>query len=62
MNEVWPIGQVDQYGDYPLAWALSFTVAAALFAVGLIGYGRRLSREVPAELSTLRSPVRGATA
>ncbi len=50
LNERWPIGQVDQYGDYPLAWAVSFSVAASLFGVGLVGYGRRLAAEVPAEL------------
>ncbi len=50
LDEVWKVGPLDAYGDHPLAWSISFTLGAGLFAAGLLGYGRWLANEVPADL------------
>lgn len=45
------VGPVDAYGDRPLAHAIGLTLGAVLSAVALALLGRRLAREVPAEVA-----------
>jgi hypothetical protein len=60
LDEVWRVGPIDEYGDHPLAFALSFSLAAALFALGLAGYGRQLAAEEPAVLPAPTMPAPSA--
>lgn len=43
-------GTVDEYGDYPTARVVGFTVAATMWAVALAGIGWALTREEPMHL------------
>ena len=44
------VGWRDSFGDYPLVTAISLTVGAAFFAIGLVGLGHWLRHEEPANL------------
>ena len=48
-DEVYRIGPVDSYGDYPVAWLVPFCVCAAVSAATLAVIGVRLRAERPAE-------------
>lgn len=65
-DEVYRVGPVDSYGDYPLAWLVPFVVCAAVSAWALTVIGLRLAAEpragfgampgAPAERSPTRRP------
>ena len=44
------VGTPGQYGDYPLAWGLGITVGLVIVAAGLLGIGRWLRGEEPADV------------
>ena len=48
LMEALRVGPVDRYGDYPAAWHTGFSLAVALFALGLFSIGRWLRSEEPA--------------
>jgi hypothetical protein len=50
-NEVFRVGPVDEYGDYPLAWFVPFVTCAACSAAALFTIGRQLRAERPADLT-----------
>jgi len=45
------VGEVDQWGDYPLAIAIALPIGVITMAIGLLGIGRWLHSEQPADLS-----------
>ena len=45
-------GTPDKYGDYPLAWETGLVVGLVIVAAGLLGIGRRLHGEEPADVDS----------
>jgi hypothetical protein len=45
------VGDVDQWGDYPLAVAFALPIGVIIMAIGLIGIGRWLLSEEPVDLT-----------
>lgn len=51
------VGSVDSYGDYPLAWSIGAAIGMAIVAIGLIGWGRWLRAEEPADIDATAIPA-----
>ncbi len=51
------IGSVDSYGDYPLAWSIGAAIGMMIVATGLIGWGRWLRAEAPADIDATAIPA-----
>jgi hypothetical protein len=58
-DEIYRVGPVDAYGDYPVAWLASFLACAALSAVVLGVVGKRLRAERPAGMGTTPGRLAG---
>ena len=50
------VGTPDSYGDYPLAWALGLVVGLIITAGGLLGMGRWLNSDQPADTNISADP------
>jgi hypothetical protein len=46
------LGDQDEWGDYPDAWALGGTVGMVIVAIGLIGWGLWLRNEEPVDIDS----------
>lgn len=51
------VGPTDSYGDTPLAWGIGGAVGMVLVAAGLIGWGRWLRAEEPADIDQTAVPA-----
>jgi hypothetical protein len=51
------VGPTDSYGDYPLAWGIGGAVGMVLVSAGLIGWGRWLRAEEPADIDQTAVPA-----
>jgi hypothetical protein len=51
------VGSVDSYGDHPLAWAIGAAIGMVIVAIGLIGWGRWLRAEEPADIDATAIPA-----
>ena len=44
------VGNVDRWGDYPLAVAIALPIGVVILAIGLIGIGQWLRGEEPVDI------------
>lgn len=51
------VGPIDGYGDYPLAFAIGYVVAALSMASGLVGVGRWLRSEEAVDVPEAATPA-----
>jgi hypothetical protein len=51
------VGTPDSYGDYPLAWVFGLIVGLIIVAGGLLGMGRWLNSEQPADANISDHPL-----
>ena len=51
------VGTPDSYGNYPMAWAFGLVVGLVIVAGGLLGMGRWLNSEQPADANISDHPV-----
>jgi len=51
------VGTPDSYGDYPMAWVFGLVVGLIIVASGLLGMGRWLNSEQPADANISDHPL-----
>lgn len=51
------VGPTDSYGDQPVAWGIGGAIGMIIVAIGLIGWGRWLRVEEPADINPTAVPA-----